>query len=74
MEIIEPEFNIGDIVYLKTDPDQLARIVIGIFVYPGGIYYTTACGTNTYNAYEVELSHEPNQNLKLGIDINYSKK
>jgi hypothetical protein len=27
---IENRFEIGQIVYLKTDPDQLARIVYGI--------------------------------------------
>jgi hypothetical protein len=27
MMIIENKFNFGDIVYLKTDPDQRARIV-----------------------------------------------
>lgn len=30
---IENRFEIGQIVYLKTDPDQLARIVYGIVIY-----------------------------------------
>lgn len=38
MMIINCAFEIGDIVYLKTDPEQNKRIVVGIFIYPGGIY------------------------------------
>ena len=29
---IENDFNIGDRVYLKTDPEQLARIVTAISI------------------------------------------
>jgi hypothetical protein len=61
------EIQIGDIVYLKTDCEQLPRIVTGIFIRPIGIiYYLTYC-TNETNHYGIEISVEKNIELMLGI-------
>jgi hypothetical protein len=56
---IDNEFGFGDIVYLKTDPDQLARIITGISVHPEMqiIYKVSYLGSNTEH-YSFELSME----------------
>ena len=53
------EFDIGDIVYLKTDSDQLERIVTGINVKPEGlITYNLSNGANESYHYAIEMSIE----------------
>lgn len=62
---LETKFTHGDIVYLKTDPEQHARIVYAIRILPGsnllydlclGDYMTTHCA--------IEMSSEINIELK----------
>lgn len=48
----------GDIVYLKTDPDQLERIVSGKIARPGAILYELSCGTMLSNHYDFEITEE----------------
>lgn len=51
------EFNIGDMVYLKTDNEQNERIVTGISLRPNfSVTYCLALGTNESWHYGVELS------------------
>lgn len=51
------KYQIGQVVYLKTDTEQLERIVTGICLRPNGcvIYYVTLCA-NEYSHYDFELS------------------
>lgn len=58
--------KIGDIVFLKTDPDQRARIVIGIFIRPNGKSYYLSCGVEESFHYEIEMSTEPDIVFKTG--------
>lgn len=60
MRVIDPEFKIGELVYIKTDADQLARIVYCYKVYADSIIYELACGTTTSSHYAFELSSERN--------------
>ena len=53
-------FTFGDIVYLKTDPDQLPRMVYGVVVYKEALLYKLACGVNTSEHYDYEMSMEKN--------------
>lgn len=47
----------GDTVYLKTDPDQLPRIVSCIRVYMNGeLMYDLICGTISSVHYDFEIS------------------
>lgn len=56
---IENEYNIEDVVFLKTDPDQLERIVTGITVRPGNtILYEVACETEETSHYGFEISRQ----------------
>jgi len=58
---INNKFNLGDIVYLKTDIDQRARIVTGIKVRMNDlIIYELSYTDVTTNHYEVEISNEKN--------------
>lgn len=57
--VIDNEYEIGDLVYLKTDAEQLPRIIISIYVYKNGeLLYKTASGTQTSEHYSFELSKE----------------
>ncbi len=50
------EYNLGDIVFLKTDSDQLARMVIGINVRPNGNMFGLANGVNESWHFAIEMS------------------
>lgn len=52
------EFNIGDIVYLKTDKDQSERMVTGIMIRPNNIIYCLMCCTSETWHYGMEITKE----------------
>lgn len=57
MMLIDEKHTIGDIVYLKVDPDQTPLLVVGINVRPGHLTYVMTSGNNeTVVAYDLELS------------------
>lgn len=60
MIVVDNKFEIGQIVYSKTDKDQLARIVTGICHRSGHILYEVACGTGGAWFNDYELSAEKN--------------
>jgi hypothetical protein len=55
-ETTGPIYNIGDEVFLKTDNDQLERIVIAICIRETGVSYELACGMHSSWHYGMELS------------------
>lgn len=52
------DVDFGDIVYLKTDPEQLERQVSGILKRPGATLYELCCGTESSVHYSFEISVE----------------
>lgn len=58
--IIEADHNFEDIVYLKTDPEQLPRIVTRLIVSKQSVAYELCCGTITSEHYCFEISSERN--------------
>lgn len=58
--IIETEYNIGDIVYLYTDPDQHQRMVTAITYRGEGVRYELSCGTTETYHMGVEISRTKN--------------
>lgn len=52
---MKPEYAIGDEVYLKTDPDQFKRMVIGYTVRSTGVLYLVACGEKEGVHYGIEI-------------------
>lgn len=64
MMVIDNKFEIGDFVYLTTDPDQLKRVVTAIKYCKGGeLVYGVQCGTVESFHYEFELSTEKDLTL-----------
>lgn len=59
-KILSNVHEIGDVVYLKTDSEQLPRIVYCFKVYKNDMLYEIVCGTITSAHYEFELSTEKN--------------
>lgn len=56
---INNKFKLGEMVYLRTDPDQFARIIVAIQItVDGGMLYKLAIGMNEQWHYEVELTRE----------------
>ena len=60
------KYNIGDIVFLKTDSEQLPRIVTGILLRNEnyGYYYLSNAITETTH-YDFEISIEVNELVKM---------
>lgn len=67
MMLINNRYDLKQIVYLLTDTEQLARIVVGIKVCADGcILYELACGTQETWHYEAEMSLERDAVKALG--------
>lgn len=54
--IIDNKFEIGAIVYLKTDKEQEQRVVSGLIVGKYDVVYELSCGVNTSRHYDFEIS------------------
>ena len=60
------KYNLGDIVYLKTDTEQYARIVTGILIRNGNcILYYLSQSTMESTHYDYEISVEVNEIIKM---------
>lgn len=59
MMVLDNKFNLGDMVYLKTDSNQMKRMITQIIVcLDGGILYLLCCGESNYTAYEKEITKQ----------------
>lgn len=58
--MIDNRFEIGDIVYLKTDPDQYQRMVSGIIVGMYCLNYELALGDGSSTHHDFEISTTKN--------------
>ena len=65
---MENDLKHGDIVYLKTDPEQMPRMVTGWIVRPTQLIYYLSYDTLESTHYPIEISKEPNELKKLGIN------
>jgi hypothetical protein len=56
---INNKFKLGETVFLKTDPDQFARIIVAIQItVDGGLLYKLAINMSEQWHYEIELQRE----------------
>lgn len=62
---IEIKYQLGDHVFLKTDREQLPRIVTGICYRTNGVSYNLATGTSDTWHYDVEITENENILLKI---------
>ena len=60
MMVIDNVYELNDLVYLVTDPDQQVRMVTCIKVMPIGITYEVSLGSNASDHYEQEISATKN--------------
>jgi hypothetical protein len=60
MMVIDNKYDLGDTVFIKTDKEQLERIVTGILVCPIGVKYLVACGVTDNWMYELEITTDKN--------------
>lgn len=60
MIVIDNKFEIGQTVYLKTDKEQLPRIVTAIYVTSGSTLYYLCQGVNETKHYEIEINEAKN--------------
>ena len=61
-----PPPDIGDIVYLRTDPDKFERLVTTFKVEPSGmVLYELAFGDKKSNHYEFELVRQVETRSKV---------
>ena len=58
--IIPNAYEIGETIYLKTDPDQLPRVVTCIQVTKQDLVYFVASGERESHHYDFEMSKEKN--------------
>lgn len=60
MMVIDTKFNIGEIVYLKTDREQRPCIVSGYKIRKSDVLYYLCSGPAETEHYEFEISYEKN--------------
>lgn len=55
MMVIDNDFYLGQVVYLKTDIDQLERIVTSFTISKNDVFYFLSCGIDltTHSACEI---------------------
>ena len=59
-KLITTDYELGQVVYIKTDTDQDPCIVTAINIRPGHITYQISRSEWTQNFYEFELSETKN--------------
>lgn len=55
---IKCDYNYGDTVYLKTDPDQLAYIVVGISYLNSNLFYILSFNGSLNYILPVEITKD----------------
>lgn len=65
---IKTKYGFGDLLYLKTCPDQWSRIVTGINAYPSGVVYVLSLGSSTSYHYEIEVTDKKDELKALGLN------
>lgn len=57
---MRPKFKIGEVLYLKTDPDKFERVCTGYTVRAHCVEYNLVCGTVSSWHYGIEISRSLN--------------
>lgn len=70
----ETRYDLGQLVYLITDPDQKERMVTEVRVTPNGMEYGLSLGDGSCFAYELEISTKPNILKQLNIETDEDSK
>ena len=62
----EMQHELGDTVYLKHDPEEVARMVTGIVIRPTGVLYQLSAANENGFYYAIEISKERKSDSKTG--------
>jgi len=62
---VETEYNIEEVVFLKTDKEQLPRIVVGVIIRKGTVLLELVHSVDYTTHYDYEVSK--NQNILFKI-------
>lgn len=65
---MKTNYNIGDEVYLKTDTDQIQRLIVGIWITQNSVKYEVACSISTSWHFDFEMSREKDVLLSITND------
>jgi hypothetical protein len=66
MMVIDNKYDLGQIVFLKTDVEQNQRIVTTIKVgADGGLIYQLALGKECSDHFEIEITENENIEIKV---------
>jgi hypothetical protein len=57
---VNTDFEIDTIVFLKSDPDQLQRLVTAIIIFDSAIQYRLSCGVEETDHWSHEIVKEKN--------------
>jgi hypothetical protein len=60
MMLIDNKYELGQTVYLKTDNEQLSRVVTALGILPGQILYELSQGSSSSKHYDFEITPEKN--------------
>lgn len=63
--LVKNTFRIGQVIYIKTDPEQLPRIVIALRVTPDSIMYEVAYIGQVSLHYDLEINADKDVLLAL---------
>lgn len=55
------DFDIGEEVYLRTDPDQYLRMITEIQINAESVVYTLSMGTRISSHYAIEITRDFNE-------------
>ena len=55
---VDVAYQYGETVYLKTDTDQLPRMVTGYVLRLDSVIYYLSCGTSETMHYDIEITSE----------------
>lgn len=67
MRLFESEFDIGDLIYLKHDPEQIQRMIVAITFDQYGEVYSIASGQEISQHSPMEISKEQNELMIMGV-------
>ena len=65
MKITDNKYEIGQLVYLKTDTEQYQRIITAITLRETGIIYEVSQGEKVSSHYEFEITEQINIEIKV---------
>lgn len=65
---IDNKFNLGQEVFLRTDPEQMKRLVTEISIQPQGcIIYQLSIAELTSVHYELEITNIPDIKMRFNV-------